>query len=187
MRSEMTLAEYAQELSDGELVECARKGSMDAFDTLVHRYRKSIYRLAKAMTQNHDAAGDLSQEAFVQAYKRIRQLKNPESFGPWLRKILVNHCIRHSARIVPASLEDHEIESPESPSADAERSMVRASVRSAILELDPAERAVVLLYYMEGLKQIEIADALGCPVGTVWSRLSSARCKLRGRLADLMS
>ena len=160
---------------------------MDAFDILVERYRKSIYRLAFAMTQNHDAAGDLSQEAFVQAYKRIRQLKNPGSFGAWLRKILVNLCIRHSAKIMPASLEDHEIESPESSSTEAERSMVRDSVRSAILELDPAERAAVLLHYMEGLKQIEIADALGCPVGTVWSRLNSARDKLRGLLSDLVS
>jgi len=162
-------------------------GSADACDFLVGRYRKSIYRLARAMTQSHDAADDLSQEAFVQAFRRIRQLKKPESFGPWLRKILVNLCIRHSARIVPASLEDHETESPESPSADAERSMVRDRVRNAILELDPAERAVVLLYYMDGLKQTEIADALGCPVGTVWSRLNSARCKLRGRLGDLIS
>ena len=183
----MTEAISERQLSDGELVARMRAGSPDAFDILVERYRKSIYRLAFAMTQNHDAAGDLSQEAFVRAFKRIRQLKNPESFGPWLRKILVNLCIRHSAKIMPASLEDHEIESPESPSADAERNMVRESVRSAILELDPAERAAVLLHYMEGLKQIEIADALGCPVGTIGSRLSRARCRLRRRLADLIS
>ena len=183
----MSDAGCERQLNDSELVARTRKGSMDAFDLLVERYRKSIYRLAKAMTQNHDAAGDLSQEAFVQAYKRIRQLKNPESFGPWLRKILVNLCIRHSSKVVPASLEDTEIESPESPSTEAERSMVRGSVRSAILELDPAERAVVLLYYMEGLKQTEIADAVGCPVGTVWSRLNSARDKLRGLLSDLVS
>ena len=172
---------------DGELVDRTRGGSMDAFDALVTRYRKSIYRLAFAMTQNHDAAGDLSQEAFVQAYKRIRQLKSGDSFGAWLRKILVNLCIRHSAKIMPASLEDHEIESLESPSADAERNMVRQSVRKAILELDPSERAVVLLYYMEGMKQTEIADALGCPVGTIWSRLSAARDRLRGLLSDLVS
>jgi RNA polymerase sigma-70 factor (ECF subfamily) len=175
------------QLNDSELVGLTRRGSMDAFDILVGRYRKSMYRLARAMTQDHDAADDLSQEAFVQAYRRIRQLKKPESFGPWLRKILVNVCIRHSAKAVHASLEDTEIDSPESPSAEAEKSMVRARVRNAILELDPAERAVVLLYYMDGLKQIEIADAIGHPVGTVWSRLNSARCKLRGRLADLVS
>lgn len=64
---------------------------------------------------------------------------------------------------------------------------MRESVRKAILELDSDERAVVLLYYMEGLKQTEIADALGCPVGTMWSRMSSARAKLRARLADLIS
>ncbi len=183
----MSDAGCERQLNDRELVGRTRGGSMDAFDLLVERYRKSIYRLARAITQNHDAADDLSQEAFVQAFKRIRQLKNPESFGPWLRKILVNLCIRYSERVAPASLDDQEIESAESPSADAERSMVRDSVRTAIMELDPAERAVVLLYYMEGLKQTEIADALGCPVGTVWSRLSAARCKMRGRLADLIS
>ena len=183
----MSEAISERQLSDGELVAGMQAGSADAFDALVERYRKSIYRLAKAMTQNHDAAGDLSQETFVLAYRRIRQLKNPESFGPWLRKILVNLCIRRSAKIMPASLEDHEIESPESPSADAERNMVRDKVRNAIMELDPAERAVVLLYYMDGLKQTEIADALGCPVGTVWSRLNSARDKLCGLLSDLVS
>lgn len=175
------------QLNDCELVARTRGGSMDAFDLLVERYRKSIYRMARGMTQSHDAADDLSQETFVQAYKRIRQLKNPESFGPWLRKILVNLCIRHSKKVALAWLEENEIESPESPSADAERNMVRTSVRNAIMELDPAERAVVQFYYMEGLKQTEIADALGCPVGTVWSRLNSARSKLRGRLSDLIS
>lgn len=183
----MSDAGRERQLNDCELVDRTRGGSMDAFDLLVERYRKSIYRLARAMTQNHDAADDLSQETFVLAYKRIRQLKNPESFGPWLRKILVNLCIRHAGKNVPISLADTEIESPESPSADAERGMVRESVRSAVMELDPIERAVVLLYYMEGLKQTEIADALGCPVGTIASRLNRARTRLRGRLSDLIS
>ena len=173
--------------NDCELVGRTRKGSMDAFDVLVGRYRRSIYRIARGMTQSHDAADDLSQETFLQAYKQIRHLKNPESFGPWLRKILVNLCIRHSKKVALAWLEENEIASPESPSADAERSMVRDRVRDAIMELDPAERAVVQFYYIEGLKQTEIADALGCPIGTVWSRLNAARCKLRGRLADLIS
>ncbi len=176
-----------RQLNDSELVALTRKGSMNAFDTLVERYRKSIYRMARGMTQSHDAADDLSQETFVQAYKQIRQLQNPESFGPWLRKILVNLCIKQSKKVALAWLEEHEVESPESPSADAERSMVRDTVRNAIMDLDPAERAVVQLFYIEGLKQTEIADALGCPVGTVWSRLNSARGKLRGRLADLIS
>ena len=179
------MAEHVKERSDGELVECARKGSMEAFDTLVHRYRRRIYRLAFAVTQDHSAADDLSQEAFVQAFRRIRQLRNPESFGPWLRTMLVNLCIRYSSRTRPQPLEeDHAV--AECPSAMAEKNLVRESVRKAILLLDPAERAVVLLYYMEGLKQAEIAEVLGCPVGTVWSRLGSARCKLRERLADVI-
>ena len=182
----MSDADRERQLNDSELVGRTRKGSMDAFDILVERYRKSIYRMARGMTQSHDAADDLSQETFVRAFKRIRQLKNPKSFGPWLRKILVNLCIRHSTKVAPASLEDHEIESPESPSADAERSMVRDTVRNAVMELDPIERAVVLLHYMEGLKQTEIADALGCPAGTIGSRLNRARSKLRGRLSDLI-
>ena len=176
-----------QESNDGEMVERTRKGSMEAFDALVTRYRKSIYRLAFAMTQDHAAADDLSQEAFVQAYKRIRQLSNPESFAPWLRKILVNLCIRYTSKPRHASIEEDELEASETPTTAAERSIVRSSVRKAILELEPAERAVVLLHYMEGLKQTEIAEALECPVGTVWSRLSSARGKLRELLADLVS
>ena len=179
---------YEQEPGDGELVDRARRGSMQAFDALVGRYRKRIYRLAFAMTQDHAAADDLSQEAFVQAFRRIRQLKSGGSFAPWLRRVVVNLCIRHSSKLRHASLEEHDAkEISECPSAAAERNLVRESVRKAILELDPSERAVVLLYYMEGLKQTEIADALGCPVGTVWSRLSSARAKLRARLADLIS
>ena len=185
MRSEMTLAEYAQELSDGELVECAWKGSMDAFDTLVHRYRTRIYRLAFAMTQDHSAADELSQEAFVQAFRRIRQLRNPDRFGPWLRRTLVNLCIRYSSRTRPQPLEeDHAV--ADCPSTIAETNLVRESVRQAVMSLDPVERAVVLLFYIERLKQAEIADALGCPVGTVWSRLSSARRKLRERLAEVI-
>ena len=179
-----------QELNDGELVGRTRKGSIEAFDALVTRYRKNIYRLAFAMTQDHAAADDLSQEAFVQSFKRIKQLANPESFAPWLRKILVNLCIRYTSKPRHASIEEDELEvtaASECPTVAAERSMVRASVRKAILELEPGERAVVLLHYIEGLKQTEIAEALECPVGTVWSRLSSARGKLRGLLADFVS
>ena len=164
---------------------------MEAFDALVERYRRGIYRLAFAMTQNHEVADDLSQEVFVQLFRRIRQLRSPESVGAWLRRILVNLCIKHSRRLRHVSLEDEganpEPVATDTPFAAAEKSMVRGRVRQAILELDPHERAVALLYYIEGLKQIEIAEVLGRPVGTVWSRLSSARGKLRVRLADVIA
>jgi len=164
---------------------------MEAFDALVERYRRGIYRLAFAMTQDHEVADDLSQEVFVQLFRRIRQLRSPESVGAWLRRILVNLCIKHSRRVRHVSIEDEganpEPITTDTPFVAAEKSMVRDRVRQAILELDPRERAVVLLYYIEGLKQVEIADVLGRPVGTVWSRLSSARGKLRVRLADVIA
>lgn len=176
------------EMSDGELVRQARAGSLDAFDALVTRYRKRIYRLAFAMTQSHDAADDLSQKAFVQAYTRLKQLRDADSFASWLRRILMNLCIRYAStqRPLPLGDDDERACGPDTAYASAERAMVRESVKSAILKLDPGERAVVLLYYIDDLKQTEIAEVLQCPVGTVWSRLSSARKKLRAHLADLV-
>jgi RNA polymerase sigma-70 factor (ECF subfamily) len=171
------------ELTDAELVGRTRLGSLEAYDVLVTRYRRGIYRLALGMTQNHEASDDLAQEAFILAFKRIRQLKNADRFGPWLRKILTNLCIRHASRQRPSSLEG---EISDESSDSAEKDLVRQSVRSAIFELEPNERATVLLYYMEGLTQADIADVLDCPIGTILSRLSSARAKLRDRLADLI-
>jgi len=177
-----------RQLNDGDLVRRTQRGSIEAFDELVTRYRKGMYRLAFAMTQRHESADDLSQEAFVQAFRRIRQLKSPDSFAAWLRKILVNLCIRYASKARPVSLEDDEAEMPtsESTAALAEKNLMRRNVREAILQLEPEARAVVLLHYIEGLKQSEIAEVLGCPIGTVWSRLNSARAKLRERLGDLM-
>ena len=187
----MTQSNCEPEPNDGALVERIRGGSMEAFDALVERHRRAIYRLAFAMTQDHEAADDLSQEVFVQLFRRIRQLRSPESVGAWLRRILVNLCIKHSRRVRHVSIDDEganpEPSATDTPFAAAEKSMVKDQVRQAILELDPHERAVVLLYYMDGLKQVEIAEVLGRPVGTVWSRLSSARGKLRSRLANVIA
>lgn len=138
------------------------------------------------MTQNHEAADDLAQEAFILAFKRIRQLKDADRFGPWLRKILTNLCIRYASNPKHASLSDDRWDVSGGSADAAEKSLVRQSVRSAIFELEPHERATILLYYMEGLTQAEIADVLECPIGTIWSRLNSARMRLRNRLADLI-
>ena len=178
------------EITDSDLVDSVRGGAVEAFDMLVHRYRRDVYRLAFAMTQDHAAADDLAQETFVQAYRSIRQLRDGQSFGSWLRRVLFTFCLKHNRLRKPVSLDgnaDNEPSRSDGPALAAEKSLLRQQVRETIVELEPHERAVVLLYYMDGFKQTEIADILNCPVGTVWSRLSSAREKMRTRLAGAVA
>jgi len=179
--------------SDLDLIRRVQNGDNGAFDELMTRYVRSIYRVAYSFTRSHADADDLSQEAFIRAYRAIRRYDERYQFYTWVRKIAVNLCLNHLKRqkrfrFQPLPLADGEDESADivDPKADAETSSLRHDLDRALLKLPADQRAVFMLRVDQDMSYDEISEALGIPIGTVMSRLSRARDKLKELLKEYM-
>ncbi len=164
-----------------------RRGSTEAFEVLVNRYMKDAYFIALGLVGNREDAMDLSQEAFVRAYRNIKQVKPGRKFFPWFYQILKNLCISHLRKRKyrrAASLDAENC--PEvaaasdcfSPEAVARRNETKDKVWQAIGKLDDKHREVIILRHFQNMSYEQIAAALFCNKGTVTSRLYYARKKL---------
>ena len=182
-----------------DLVYRARHGESAAFEALVKHYQSRIYNHIARMVQDPSEAEDLAQETFVRAYQALSHFRGEASFQTWLYRIASNLAIDASRRrkrrqwqtlSLDEPLDDEESPlardladaSARTPGETAESSSLRDQVWSAIAELSEKLRPVVVLYDLQGLSYEEIAGILGCPLGTVKSRLFNARCQLRDKL-----
>jgi RNA polymerase sigma-70 factor, ECF subfamily len=188
------------EPDDRELVERCQRGHLEAYETLVNRYRQRVYGLAFSMLRNEQDATDLSQETFVKAWQAIRGFRKNASFYTWLYRITTNLCIdfvrkRDRRPTVPFEEAvdpdaDVNVDVPPSnqpsPTDEMRRKELREQIDAALLELSPEHRAVVQLREFEGLEYAEIAKAVGCSLGTVMSRLHYARKHLQKLLREVI-
>jgi RNA polymerase sigma-70 factor, ECF subfamily len=176
---------HIPDASDEELVLHARRGNNAAFDELVRRFRGAVIAVAEQTTGSRDCAEDVAQDAFLQAYRALPQLHDPQKFGHWLYVIARCRARRVGARdgrctaTDPIQLESLLHSRGDAPSCHPAEAMIRAAerqaVRTAFLEL-PAEHALVLrLYYFEGWRVRRIADHLRVPTTTVKWRLHRGR------------
>jgi RNA polymerase sigma-70 factor (ECF subfamily) len=173
-------------VSERDLILRAQAGESAAFGLLVERYMRRAYFAALGLVGSHEDALDLSQEAFVRAY-RARQRINPDlPFYAWLYQILRRLCFNfvRDRRTRRSRLEEARNWLAEqvgrraeasSPERSAVRAEVRARVQAGIERLRDREREVLVLKEFEGLRYREIAELLGIPIGTVMSRLYTAR------------
>jgi RNA polymerase sigma-70 factor, ECF subfamily len=184
------------------LVEQARAGSHHAYEQLVGHYQDRIYNYVVRMVHEPAEAQDIAQETFVRAYQALPNFRGASSFQTWLYRIASNLAIdaarsRKRKRWNTVSLNEP-IENDENselgrdipdewtagPAEAIESDETRAEVWKAISELSDKLRPVVVLYDLQGQSYQEIADMLGCPLGTVKSRLFNARSQLREKLKD---
>ena len=179
--------------SDLDLIRRVQKGEKEPFDELMTRYVRSIYRVAYSFTRNHADADDLSQEAFIRAWRAIRQFNERYQFYTWLRRITVNLCLNHLKRrkrvqLMPLPMSDGDAEAVDiaDPRAGAESSGLRRDLDRALAYLPADQRAVFVLRVDQELSYSEISELLRVPVGTVMSRLNRAREKLRESLREYM-
>lgn len=200
----MMVTKYATTLdglpgsNEVDLVAAAQKGDLQAFNQIVLFYQDRIFTLASRLLGDADSAEDLVQNAFISAYRNLSSFRNG-SFRSWLYRIATNLCydeIRRRKRHPLFSLEyeDNEEERlfpvfdlPDTrilPEKEYERSELRQAVQRAINKLDPDQRAVVVLVDLQDFDYQEAAQILGIPIGTVRSRLSRARLRLRSLLAS---
>ncbi|HUU15992.1 MAG TPA: sigma-70 family RNA polymerase sigma factor [Sedimentisphaerales bacterium] len=169
-----------------------RRGSPEAFEVFVNRYMKNAYFIALGLVGNREDAMDLSQEAFIRAYRNIKHLKPDRRFFPWFYQILKNLCISHlrKRRYRQTSSLDGE-NCPEvaaitdyfSPEVVAGRNELKDKVWQAIGKLDDKHREVIILRHFQNMSYDQIAEALYCNKGTVTSRLYYARKKLEELLS----
>ncbi|MFW6161357.1 MAG: RNA polymerase sigma factor [Planctomycetota bacterium] len=163
--------------TDAELVEQARAGASGAFGTLVRRYQALAVARAYRLLGDRGEAEDAAQEAFMRAYRSIHQLRKPAAFGSWLMRTVSNVARRAGSRRArrPGPL----------PAAHpATNPGPRLEVLDAIATLPEGEQQVLHLFYRQGHTCAEIGRLLGLKVGSVTSRLTRARQRLRELLSE---
>ncbi len=186
--------------ADKELVERVQAGDKQAFDLLVLKYQHKLVKLISRYVHDHAEALDVSQEAFIKAYRALPNFRGDSSFYTWLYRIGINTAKNHlvsQGRRPPDSdidaqdAERYDIESrlkdQESPEALAQRDQVQETVMNAIEDLPEDLRTAITLREFEGLTYEEIAQAMECPIGTVRSRIFRAREAIDRRLQPLLS
>ncbi|MGE5483392.1 MAG: RNA polymerase sigma factor [Ignavibacteriales bacterium] len=159
------------------------------FQELVREHYVSAYRAALAVLRDPDEALDAAQEAFVSAWRSLHQLAERRKAGPWIRRIAINAAlamIRKAWRTVPVDHVDRLVESDRgnSPEEYAIKKDEIERLAKGIRRLGHEDRVLLALHYELGLPYEDISEAMGIPVGTVGSRLSRVRMKLRRVLED---
>ena len=172
-------------------IEQARKGDRGAFGRLVRRYQRRAYMTAFRMMGNHEDANDVTQEAFIRAFRGMSKFDARSNFFTWLYRIVVNVSLNHlrrSRRKRALSLDDvvlperlHKQAGNDPRRATELRRMVQ-DVAEAMDQLPETLRATLVLVIMEGMSYREAAQVLECSEGTVGWRVHEARQKLRDRL-----
>ena len=158
-------------LDDRALVEACLAGRREAFDQIVVRHRRAVYRLCYRFVGNHEDATDLAQESFLKAYRALGSFKGDSAFGTWLHRIAVNLSLNAVATRARRAETSEGRAAPVASGPDQMSLVLReeraARVRAAIGRLAPRQRATLVLRVYQEMPHQEIADLLGSSVGAV--------------------
>ena len=179
--------------ADGLAQDAARliavaQGDMAALEALFLKYQSTVYQTALGVTRDPQVAEEVLQDTFFRLYRNAGRLDGSLPLAPWLYRVAINLCYNRLKGLRAWTDSFHELAerlftpSSTSPERAAERNELQALVQSALAELDPKHRAVLVLYYLHDYAEHEIAEIEGVPEGTVKSRLYHARKLLRQRL-----
>jgi RNA polymerase sigma-70 factor, ECF subfamily len=177
-------------LSEGEAIEKAKQGDAEAFEVLYSLHKRRVYSLCLRMTANAAEAEDLTQEAFLQLFRKISTFRGESAFSTWLHRMAVNVVLMQlRKKSLPVVALEDTIETEEAPkkelgAADAKLagSLDRLQLERAIDRLPPGYRTIFVLHDVEGFEHNEIAEMVGCSIGNSKSQLHKARIKLRDLL-----
>jgi RNA polymerase sigma-70 factor, ECF subfamily len=176
-----------------DLVKRAQEGDPDAFATLFHTHKARIYSVCMRMTNNAAEAEDLTQDAFLQVFRKITSFRGDSAFSTWLHRISVNTVLMHFRK---KSLSQVSLDAPydNEDGGKVRREIAtkdnnlagcvdRIALARAIKELPPGYRTIFVLHEVEGYEHQEIAEMLGCSVGNSKSQLYKAKLRIRELLA----
>jgi len=188
------------DIDDNELVARSQQGDHAAFEELVTRHRRKAFAMIYQMVRNEQDAWDLAQEAFIRAWKSLPKFKGDASFYTWFYRITTNVTIDwlRKKQIAGEKEFDDEVAVREAdptsrllpkrtalPQEKMRSAEIGDRIKAAIDTLSPEHRSVILLKEVEQLQYNEIAEVMGCSIGTVMSRLFYARKKLQTLLRDV--
>jgi RNA polymerase sigma factor (sigma-70 family) len=170
------------------LVHSVREGDADAYAVIVRRFQDMAVGYGYSILRDFQLAEDAAQEAFLEAYRSLDQLRVPAAFPGWFRRIVFKHCdrITRGKHLAVIPLEAAEISRESTQGDEPEKYEMKDRLVEAINELPDHERSAITLFYISGYTQREIADFLGVPVSTIRKRLFTARQRLREMLTDLV-
>ena len=187
------------DVSDLSLVRRVQRGDKSAFDALVLKYQHKVVKLVMRYVRNPAEAEDIAQEAFIKAYRALPQFRGDSAFYTWLYRIAINTAknavVSRDRSPIDFDLDlqnsdesydmQGRLKDSETPEALTLTEEIRSTVNSAIDALPEDLRTAIVLRELEGLSYEEIADAMGCPVGTVRSRIFRAREAIDRRLREV--
>ncbi|MBC7898988.1 MAG: RNA polymerase sigma factor [Saprospiraceae bacterium] len=177
--------ENLSSVKDFDLTQAASKGDMAAFEEVYQRHHRRVYSICLRMLQNAHEAEDLTQDVFIQLYRKIGSFRGDSAFTTWLHRLTVNQVLMHfRKRTVKFEKTTEEGETPEqivAGTANPYKMQIvdKLSLENAIEQLPPGYKNVFVLHDVEGFEHEEVARILGCSVGTSKSQLHKARLKLR--------
>jgi len=181
----VTVKEINNAKSDYDLTQASANGDMVAFEMLYERHNRRVYSLCLRMVANATEAEDLSQEVFVQLFRKVGSFRGESAFTTWLHRLTVNHVLMHfrkkGVRLEKTTDEGEISEMQDFIQAVTERPRFidRIALDKAISDLPPGYRTVFVLHDVEGFEHEEVAAMLGVSVGTSKSQLHKARMRLR--------
>jgi RNA polymerase sigma-70 factor (ECF subfamily) len=183
--------EKEKDPNEAELIERAKQGDAQAFQALYDKHKRRVYSLCLRMTANTAEAEDLTQEAFLQLYRKIGTFRGESAFSTWLHRLSVNVVLMQLRKksLPVVSLEETTQGEEDTPKKDfgAEDlalagSIDRLQLQKAVDDLPPGYRMIFVLHDIEGYEHNEIATIVGCSIGNSKSQLHKARMKLRDLL-----
>ena len=166
-------------MNDETAIEKCRNGEQEAFRHLVERYQRQAVNHATAILGSRDEAMDAAQEAFIDAFRGLKQFDNSRQFYPWFYVLLRNRCFKMTARKREMANIDETVIVAASSAAQPEDIL---ALENALRSLNLEDREIITLKYFDGLSYNELAERLQIPKGTVMSRLFHARRKLQAQL-----
>jgi len=176
--------------SDAEIVNAVLNGYKEAFAVLVKRYERPVRAIAMNVLGDYHSTADVSQDAFVKAYRELPGLRKPGAFGPWLMKI-AHRCALDSVRrkMRETHLEARFAAATENPGGRLDEPMglylIRGTLLAAVIKLPKSEKQVVMLRYFTGHRIKDVTEIVGRSIGTVTKQLSRAHKRLRKVLLEM--
>jgi RNA polymerase sigma-70 factor (ECF subfamily) len=175
---------------EGALLEKVQQGDLEAYGLIIQDYQTSVFNVCYRILGIKQEAEDLTQEAFIRAYRQIKRYDTSRPFGPWVRTLAANLCYNHlkKARPVQSALDDerHQLHSNkgENPEAVLEINQEHQALYNAVWKLPEIQRVALELRHFQDLTYQEMADVLNLPLNTVRSHLYRARQNLAGLLEE---
>ncbi len=175
-----------------ELVTLAQNGDRDAFGQLVTQFEQTVFATVLRRLRNHSEALEVTQDVFIQAMRKLPQLREPARFAGWLKRVAVRMSINRAVRRPNETARSPEMfgsltADAQSPLEDLMQSEQAGQVRGGLEKLRELDRQTLIAFYFEGQSLKQMSDQFDSPIGTIKRRLHTARNRLKEMLVEMQS